>query len=458
MPNKGPVWSLGRPSGRQKEFFLASSRFVAYGGARGGGKSWAVRKKAVLLAARYPGIRLLLLRRSYPELRENHILPMLSELSGIALYKETEKAFTFGNGSRLRFGYCDAESDVLQYQGQEYDVIFIDEATQFTQYQFSTLTACLRGVRRLPRRMYLTCNPGGVGHDWVKRLFIDRQYRGAERGQDYTFIPARVYDNEALLQADPGYLSMLESLPEDLRRAWLDGDWNVFSGQYFREFSRELHVVSPFDIPAHWKIYVTLDYGLDMLACYWIAVDERGSGFVFQELYQKDLIVSQAAEAILANSTRRPDLILAPPDLWNRRQESGRSVADIFAEHGLFLTKTSNDRLAGWMALKEWLRPVRDELGGRTARLKIFPQCVNLIRTLPALQYDHTRPNDVADHPHELTHAPDALRGFCVYWTVPAQAPRQKRASWSSDLWEDYHNADERGRAYLISKYGSPFL
>ena len=99
---------------------------------------------------------------------------------------------------------------------------------------------------------------------------------------------------------------------------------------------------------------------------------------------------------------------------------------------------------------QEWLRPVRDELGGRTARLKIFPQCVNLIRTLPALQYDHTRPNDVADHPHELTHAPDALRGFCVYWTVPAQAPRQKRASWSSDLWEDYHNADERGRACLL--------
>ena len=457
MPNKAPVWSLGKPSSRQKEFFLAGSRFVAYGGARGGGKSWAVRKKAVLLAARYPGIRLLLLRRSYPELQENHILPLLSELWGIALYKESEKAFTFGNGSRLRFGYCDAESDVLQYQGQEYDVIFIDEATQFTQYQFSTLTACLRGVSSFPRRMYLTCNPGGVGHDWVKRLFIDRQYRGAEREQDYTFIPARVYDNKALLQADAGYLSMLESLPEELRRAWLEGDWNAFSGQYFSEFSRELHVTKPFDIPSHWKIYVTLDYGLDMLACYWIAVDEKGCGFVFRELYQKDLIVSQAAEAILANSPEPPDLILAPPDLWNRRQESGRSVADIFAEHGLFLTKTSNDRLAGWMALKEWLRPVRDELGGRTARLKIFPQCVNLIRTLPALQYDEARPNDVADRPHELTHAPDALRGFCVYWTTPAKAPPQKRASWPPDLWEDYENADERGRAYLIAKYGSPF-
>lgn len=455
--SSGACWSLGRPSKRQREFFLATTRFVAYGGARGGGKSWAVRKKAVLLAAAHPGIRLLLLRRTYPELRENHILPLLAELKGIASYKETEKAFTFGNGSRLRFGYCDAESDVLQYQGQEYDVIFIDEATQFTQYQFSTLTACLRGVAAVPRRMYLTCNPGGVGHDWVKRLFIDRQYQGTERQEDYSFIPAKVYDNEALLANDKSYISMLENLPQDLRRAWLDGDWNVFSGQYFREFSRQLHVAQPFDIPAHWKIYVTLDYGLDMLACYWIAVDEKGRGFVFRELYEKDLIISQAAEAILSHAREKADLILAPPDLWNRRQESGKSVADLFAEQGLYLTKTSNDRVAGWMAVKEWLRPIRDEQGGDTARLQIFPQCVNLIRTLPALQYDAARPSDVATQPHELTHAPDALRGFCVYWTVSAKTPRQKRAVWPADLWEDYHNADERGRAYLISKYGDPF-
>ena len=112
------VLKMVKPYPKQAKFFAENAKYVAYGGARGGGQSWAVRKKAVLLAARSPGIRLLLLRRSYPELRENHILPLLSELSGIALYKETEKAFTFGNGSRLRFGYCDAESDVLQYQGQ----------------------------------------------------------------------------------------------------------------------------------------------------------------------------------------------------------------------------------------------------------------------------------------------------------------------------------------------------
>ncbi len=450
-------WELGRPNPRQAEFFRAQTRFVAYGGARGGGKSWAVRKKAVLLAAAHAGIRILLLRRTFPELRENHILPLLTELKGIASYKETEKAFRFANGSRLRFGYCDSESDVLQYQGQEYDVIFMDEATQFTQYQFSTLTACLRGVNAYPKRMYLTCNPGGVGHDWVKRLFIDREYHGRERPEDYSFIPARVYDNEALLKNDAGYLTMLEGLPSDLRRAWLDGDWNAFSGQYFREFSKEIHVTEPFDIPAHWRIYLTLDYGLDMLACYWIAVDERQRGYVFRELYEKDLIISEAARAILERSPEKPDMILAPPDLWNRRQESGKSVADLFEENGLLLTKTSNDRIAGWMAVKEWLYPTRDETGRQTSRLKIFPQCPNLIRTLPALQYDPQRRGDVATTPHELTHAPDALRGFCVYWTTAAAAPKRKKAVWPEDIWEDYHNADEAGRDYLIAKYGSPF-
>ena len=160
---------LSTMSDRQKAFFRARTRFIAYGGARGGGKSWAVRKKAALLGLRYPGIRMLLLRRTFPELRENHILPLMAELNGIASYKETDKSFLFPNGSRLRLGYCDNDADVLQYQGQEFDIIFIDEATQFTRYKYDVLTACLRGANDFPKRFYLTCNPGGVGHEWVKR-------------------------------------------------------------------------------------------------------------------------------------------------------------------------------------------------------------------------------------------------------------------------------------------------
>lgn len=416
MPSK----FIEPPNPRQKEFFLAKSRFVAYGGARGGGKSWAVRKKALLMGANYPGIRMLLLRRTFPELKENHILPLQGELKGLATYKEVDKAFSFANGSRLKFGYCDSERDVLQYQGQEYDVIFLDEATQFTEYQFNTLTACIRGANPFPKRMYLTCNPGGVGHEWVKRLFIDRDYRGSEKGEDYTFIPARVYDNQALMGQDPGYVAMLENLPEDLRRAWLEGDWNVFAGQFFTEWREETHVCEPFPIPGHWRRYFAMDYGLDMLAGYFIALDEGGRAWVYREVYQPDLIISEAARAILkAAEGESVESWLAPPDMWNRRQDTGKSVAEIFAEHGIPLTRAQNDRVTGWLDMKEWLKPRGEET--RWAALTVFRSCKNLIRCIPLLQFDERRPNDVATQPHEITHAPDAIRYFVAGRPVPAQ-------------------------------------
>ena len=255
---------LEPPNPKQKEFFLAKNRFIAYGGARGGGKSWALRRKILLLAVNYPGIRILLLRRTFPELRENHILPLQRELKGIAVYKDSDKSFRFLTGSRLVLGYCAGDMDVNQYQGQEYDIICMDEATHFTEYQFSTLTACLRGANNFPKRFYLTCNPGGIGHNWVKRLFVDRQYKTGENPEDYTFIPAKVYDNAVLLNNDPGYVQMLQNLPDRIRQAWLDGNWDIFVGQYFSMWDKELHVVAPFVLPAYWRRYVSLAFGLDM--------------------------------------------------------------------------------------------------------------------------------------------------------------------------------------------------
>ena len=190
---------LSRTNPKQEQFFTAHNRMIMYGGARGGGKSWAVRMKAVLLAIRYAGIKMLFLRRTYRDLERNHVRELEPLLKGIARYSKQEKCFYFNNGSLLEMGYCDSESDVNQYQGIEYDVIFMDEATQFTEYQYSTLTACIRGANSFPKRMYLTCNPGGVGHEWVKRLFVSRKYRNAENPNDYMFIPATVFDNAVLL-------------------------------------------------------------------------------------------------------------------------------------------------------------------------------------------------------------------------------------------------------------------
>ena len=419
---------IPEPNPRQKEFFRAKARFVAYGGARGGGKSWAARVKAVLLAFRYPGIQILLVRRTLAELRENHILPLLQLLQGAAFYKDQSKEFVFSNSSRIKLGYCKNELDVLQYQGQAYDVIMLEEATQFTEFQFQAFTECSRssGLCRspFPPRMYFTCNPGGVGHGWVKRLFIDRNYREQERPEDYVFIPARVWDNAYLMEHSPEYVRTLENLPEERRKAMLYGDWDIFEGQYFGEFSRELHVIEPFDIPDWWVRYRTMVYGLDMLACYWIAMDGQGRAYVYRELFEPDLIISRAAERILEESAEPVAATFAPPDMWNRRQDTGQSVAELFSGHGIGLVKAGNDRVMGWLALREWLRPGTDEFGKPSAGMRIFSNCRHLISDLPALTFDDKRPGDCRTEPHEITHGPDAIR----YFVAGRPAPSLKRA------------------------------
>lgn len=425
--------NLGAPNPKQEQFLRSLRRRVCYGGARGGGKSWVVRAKATLLALNYPGIKIIILRRTYADLWQNHVLELRKLLEpDIATYRDSEKAMVFPNGSRIRFGYCAAEADVLQYQGQEYDIMFLDEATQFTEYMYNCLVASNRGANEFPHRMYLTCNPGGVGHAWVKRLFIDKDYTEAENPDDYEFIPAKVYDNKVLVDKDPEYVRMLETLPEDMRRAWLDGDWNVFAGQYFREWRDDIHIIEPIEIPGWWRRYFAMDYGLDMLAGYWIAVDGEGNGYVYREIYESGLIASDAAMRIKeANGDDKIEQWLAPPDLWNRRNDTGRSVADIFMEQGIPLVKVDNDRINGWQDVHEWLKPrdSRDIITGdktRIAGLRFFRNCKQVIRCLPMVQYDAHKPNDVATEPHELTHAPDAIRYFCSGRPYAGQPPVTK--------------------------------
>lgn len=402
---------------KQAAFFRSRKRFTNYGGARGGGKSWAVQHKAPMMALFFPGIKILILRRTYKDLERNHVRVLEPMLKGLARYSKQEKCFYFPNGSILELGYCASEGDVLQYQGQEYDVIFIDEATQFTEYQFETLTACLRGANKFPKRMYLTCNPGGVGHEWVKRLFISRKYKGTENPDDYEFIAATVFDNKVLLENDPGYVNMLNNLSDGLRQAWRDGNWDMLAGQYFSEFNRNVHVVEPFEIPGHWKRYRSIDYGLDCLACLWIAVDERGDYYIYREYAESDKTISIGTSEILSLSEDEDILYtVAPDDLWARSQESAKSKADLFYEAGMTLTKGSRNREAGWLAVKELLTVKNDE-----SRMKIFSNCTELIECLPALQRDAKKPTDCMTEPHAITHLPDALRYFCLEYVYPSK-------------------------------------
>ena len=417
--NRRDIKIEGKPNAKQQLFFDSRTRFTAYGGARGGGKSWALRRKLVAMCLRYEGICCLLVRRSLPELKANHVTAFLREYPELMTYKDSDKLLLFQNGSRIYLGYCDSDRDALRYQGQEYDVIAIDEATQLSESLFSIFKACLRGTTNFPRRMYLTCNPGGIGHAWVKRLFIDRNFRSGENPDDYSFIQARVFDNEILMQADSEYVSSLSSLPERLRQAWLLGEWDVFEGQFFPEFDTSVHVCPPDAIPNNTKRFVALDYGFDMLAAILVAVDTEANLYAVRELCLPNLTLREAAERISALCKNEEcEFAVCSPDLWNRRQDSGRSGFEIMQEvRGMPpMIAADNRRIPGWRVLREYLNG-----SDYSPRLLISSECTELIRCLPLLLCDADRPEDASGEPHSVTHAPEALR-YAVMSRCPPPA------------------------------------
>ena len=372
----------------------------------------------------------------------------------IANYNDAKKNITFPNGSRILFRYCSNDADAERFQGTEVDVLFIDEATHQSEERYKKLAACVRGVNNFPKRIMLTCNPGSEGHGWVKRLFVDRQYEAGEDSNDYLFIQAKVTDNHALMESNPDYIKQLEALPEHLRRAWLDGDWDAFIGQYFPEFNRGVHVIEPFAIPREWRRWRAFDYGLDRLVCLWCAMDSERNVYVYREVAESNLTIGDAAKRMLEMTEEDEDiyLTLAPPDMWGRTQETGRDKAQIFYENGLTITKSSNNREAGWLAIKELLKK---DVNGEP-RLKIFSNCRELIKCLPALQIDAKRPTDCATEPHDITHAPDALRYFAIGWNRPTDPPEPIKVKYREDILEDYLNATEEERQLIIARYGIP--
>ena len=256
-------------------------------------------------------------------------------------------------------------------------------------------------------------NPGGVGHGWVKRLFVDRDFSTGEDPADYLFIPAKVWDNTVLINADPDYVKHLQSLPEELRRAHLDGDWDVYAGQYFREFSRSIHVIQPFDIPPWWKRFRSMDWGYNDPCCVlWHAVDGDGRVYTYRELYERGVRADDMAKRILSLTADEPTAYtVASPDMWQKRGAKlvsgggfeGESIQELFALSGVPLTPADNSRVAGWHRVRSYLAPAEDGL----PRWQCFTDCKNLIRTLPQLVYDAHDREDAADGED---HAPEALR------------------------------------------------
>lgn len=413
---------------KQEQFIYSQAFETLFGGAAGGGKSYGQLVDALLYALQYPKSKQIIFRRTFPDLERSIIRTSLEIYpKEIASYNSSKHIWRFKNGSIIDFGYIDNDNDVYQYQSAEYDVIRFDELTHFTEYMYVYMISRCRGANSYPKYIKSSTNPGGIGHSWVKDRFIDigepntihniKQEDGTTTSR--IFIPSRVQDNLFLMTNDPDYLKRLQNLPEKEKKALLFGEWDIFDGQFFTEFKRDIHVCKPFEIPKTWRIFRTRDYGLDMCACYWIALDWNMNAYVYKELYESNLIVSEAARKINEMTTEDIYCDYAPPDLWNRNRDTGKSTSDIFAENGQYLTKADNNRVTGWLAVHEWLKVIEDEQGQKTCKLHIFSNCVNLIRTLPAVQHDEKNPNDVANEPHELTHAPDALRYFCTMYQLP---------------------------------------
>lgn len=436
------------PNEKQALFLTDTHKYIGFGGARGGGKSWAVRVKAVLLCLNYPGIKVMIIRRTYPELQENHIIPLCEMLhchaedrtQRVASYNDSKKHITFPNGSRILFRYCDNEKDAERFQGTEVDVLFVDEATHQSEEKMDKLSACVRGVNGYPKRIYYTCNPGGVGHAWVKRLFVDRQYKPGENPDDYSFIRSLVRDNLALMQADPEYVRKLEALPPKLRKAWLDGDWDIYEGQFFEEFADRpehyidrqwTHVIEPFEIPDGWRIYRSFDWGYAKpFSCAWWAVDYDGVVYRILELYgctdTPNEGVKWTPERVFAEIHRietehrwlRGKTIqgVADPAIWDA--ETGESIADVAARYRVYFDKGDHARLPGWMQVH--YRLYFDDNG--YPMMYVFKNCKAFIRTMPLLQYDEHRVEDLDTDGED--HVADEVRYFLMTRPIkPRKAP-----------------------------------
>lgn len=453
--------TMPMPNEKQLLALRDRHRYVAYGGARGGGKSWFVRWKAVLLALHHPGIQILITRRTYKELLNNHINPLLSMLRGIARYNASDKVFRFPNGSALWFGYCDCDAHLGQYQGAEYDVWFADEAGQFQEHWLTAIDACVRGVSGFPKRTYYTLNPGGPSHGYFKRLFIDRQYTQQEHPEDYSFIQALATDNAALMAAQPEYLRSLQKLPPKLRDAWLYGKWDIFQGQFFQELRlspdpqlchqagitpeqalqqrRFTHVIEPFDVSRGecrgWNILRSYDFGYNkpFSLGYW-AVDYDGVLYRILEVYgctqspnegvrwSPDEQFRKFAELEREHPWLRGRKItdsVADPSIWDKSR--GECIADTAARYGIYFTPGDNQRLPGWMQVHYRLQ---FDQGGYP-RMYVFNTCKAFIRTMPLMMYSQTKPEDLDTTLED--HCADEVRYLCMSRPVKPTAPEEPR-------------------------------
>jgi len=434
MPNEGP----------QTDFLAAAEKDVLYGGAAGGGKSFAM----LIDPLRYCHIkehRALILRRSMPELRE--LIDKSRELYPKAFkgakFREVEKLWSFPSGAKIEFGFLEKDADVYRYQGQAYSWIGFDEITHLpTEFGWNYLASRLRTTNpNLETYLRCTANPGGVGAQWVKKRYIEasepnKTFKGKD-GLTRKFIPALLQDNPYLAE-DGEYERMLQSLPAVQRRQLLEGNWDVAEGAAFAEFSTDVHVIPPFELPSWWERVKGIDYGYAAESCcLWGAVDpDDKTIIIYRELYRKGLTGEALADTITQMEENEIKSIPGVLDTaaWARTGYTGPTIGETLVNRGHKLRRADKNRIAGKTQIHEHLR--QREGAGRP-RLQIFSNCVNLIKELQGIPLSANNPEDVDTKASD--HAYDALR-YMLMSRPRMDHPYDRMLRIKSDIYQPSDN------------------
>lgn len=485
LADEAEAWTLNPVQVRAEELSKECDELL-FGGAAGGSKTEWLLWHVDNLSREVPGHASLVLRTSFPELRRSIIRRSFTRLlysdhrTDRPVWRASDKEWKYPNGSVVEFGYAQSDDDIGQYLSAEYDCICFDEATEFSEYQYDMIRSRARTTRAkkaLGARPHIVAatNPGRRSHAFFKELFV----KGTDHGRHIRtletrlptgevarrrigFVPATVMDNPHI---DPKYVEHLMTLPENLRRQYLEGDWDSFEGQYFPEFAKaktladgtniEWHVVEPFEVPHEWPRFRAIDYGYAApFACLWFTVDQDGHVFVYREAYQSGLTPLEQADLVnrlsvcTANGITKPEKIdytVADPSMWSHRGDM--TLAAQYAKGGVRLRRGENDRLAGWARCRDWLRAAEAPEGViPRPGIQFFSSCTNLIRTFPELIHDKNKPEDLDTTGDD--HLADALR-YGLMTRPPKFKPTvEPDTSLQARIWQTIDRMSNRRRIH----------